>query len=335
MLAMNRANDSFSSPNTSLHRTMKSSRISSVVLLAVTKASRWSSSQSIIRIRAAFAVECMMYHLAEKQGLRVKPPEREWIRMRRVHRSFSCILKRYIPATRGHVLRAGAAWAIRRSSSCEDLSHGRNRWLVNRVLNAASHSRIITTTLTSTSSSQQHVVGAVGVYGLPIAIQLNAHLLGFRLIEDLFTKSRLLDVLAKSRCPTVAHVRNGIGNKGGLYVSCRPDVCIVQSRHDCRSIDQQIVSYANGYLYHTVGGLAEPLRLTHGARVISRTPGVKYLFKHSRPNTCRHLGKSHTMTGRSCSPVSRFMVPNVARHMGQFGSSLSGMRGLRCSRKLK
>jgi hypothetical protein len=47
------------------------------------------------------------------------------------------------------MLRAGAAWAIRRSSSCEDLSYGRNRWLVNRVLNAASHSRI-TTTLTST-----------------------------------------------------------------------------------------------------------------------------------------------------------------------------------------
>jgi hypothetical protein len=225
MLAMNRANDSFSSPNISLHRTMKSSRISSVVLLAVTKASRWSSSRSITRIRAAFAVECMMHHLAEKQGMRVKPPEREWIRMPRVHRSFSCILKRYIPTTRGHV------------------------------------------------------VGAVGVYGLPIAIQLNTHLLRFRRIEDLFTKSRLLDVLAKSRCSTVAHVWNGIGNKGGLYVSCRPNVCIVQLRHDCRSIDQQIVSYANGYLYHTVGGLAEPLRLTHGARVISRTPGVKYLFQ--------------------------------------------------------
>jgi hypothetical protein len=41
------------------------------------------------------------------------------------------------------------SWAIKRRSSCEDLSYRRSRWLVNRVLNAASHSRI-TTTLTST-----------------------------------------------------------------------------------------------------------------------------------------------------------------------------------------
>jgi hypothetical protein len=47
------------------------------------------------------------------------------------------------------LLRAGATWTIRRSSSCEDLSYGRNRWLVNRVFSATSHSRI-TTTLTST-----------------------------------------------------------------------------------------------------------------------------------------------------------------------------------------
>jgi hypothetical protein len=47
------------------------------------------------------------------------------------------------------MLSAGAIWGIRRSSSCEDLSCGRSRWLVNRVLNAASHSRI-RTTLTST-----------------------------------------------------------------------------------------------------------------------------------------------------------------------------------------
>jgi hypothetical protein len=46
-------------------------------------------------------------------------------------------------------LRAGATWAIRRSCCCEDLSYGRNRWLVNRVFSAASHSRI-TITLTST-----------------------------------------------------------------------------------------------------------------------------------------------------------------------------------------
>jgi hypothetical protein len=52
------------------------------------------------------------------------------------------------------LLRAGAIWAIRRSSSCEDLSHRRSRWLVNRVLDAASHSRI-TTTLTSTFQLQQ------------------------------------------------------------------------------------------------------------------------------------------------------------------------------------
>jgi hypothetical protein len=50
--------------------------------------------------------------------------------------------------------RAGAAWTIRRSSNCEDLSYGTKRWLVNRVLSAASYSRI-TTTLTSTFSSQQ------------------------------------------------------------------------------------------------------------------------------------------------------------------------------------
>jgi hypothetical protein len=54
------------------------------------------------------------------------------------------------------LLRAGAVWAIRRSSSCEDLRYGRNRWLVNRVLNPASHSRI-TTTLTSTFLLQQPV----------------------------------------------------------------------------------------------------------------------------------------------------------------------------------
>jgi hypothetical protein len=47
------------------------------------------------------------------------------------------------------LLRAGATWAIRRSSSCEDLSYGRNRWLVNRVFSAASHSRI---TITNTST---------------------------------------------------------------------------------------------------------------------------------------------------------------------------------------
>jgi hypothetical protein len=47
------------------------------------------------------------------------------------------------------LLKAGAAWAIRRSSSCEDLSYRRSRWLVNRVLNATSHTRI-KTTLTST-----------------------------------------------------------------------------------------------------------------------------------------------------------------------------------------
>jgi hypothetical protein len=46
------------------------------------------------------------------------------------------------------MLRAGATWAI------EDLSYGRNRWLVNRVLNAASYSRI-TTTLTLTFPLQQ------------------------------------------------------------------------------------------------------------------------------------------------------------------------------------
>jgi hypothetical protein len=40
------------------------------------------------------------------------------------------------------LLRAGATWAIRRSCCCEDLSYGRNRWMVNRVLNAASYSRI-------------------------------------------------------------------------------------------------------------------------------------------------------------------------------------------------
>jgi hypothetical protein len=39
------------------------------------------------------------------------------------------------------MLRAGATWAIRRSSSSEDLSDGRNRWLVNRVFSAASYSR--------------------------------------------------------------------------------------------------------------------------------------------------------------------------------------------------
>jgi hypothetical protein len=32
------------------------------------------------------------------------------------------------------VLRAGVTWAIRRSSSCKYLNHGRNRWLVYRVL---------------------------------------------------------------------------------------------------------------------------------------------------------------------------------------------------------
>jgi hypothetical protein len=52
-------------------------------------------------------------------------------------------------------LRAGAIWAIRRSSSCEDLSHGKSRWLVNRVFSAVSHSGI-TTTLTSTFPLQQH-----------------------------------------------------------------------------------------------------------------------------------------------------------------------------------
>jgi hypothetical protein len=41
------------------------------------------------------------------------------------------------------MLSAGATWGIRRSSSCGDLSCRRSRWLVNRVLNAASHSRII------------------------------------------------------------------------------------------------------------------------------------------------------------------------------------------------
>jgi hypothetical protein len=55
------------------------------------------------------------------------------------------------------VLRAGAIWAIRRSSSCEDLSRGRSRWLVNRVLNAASHSRI--TTFPSTFQLQHVEVG--------------------------------------------------------------------------------------------------------------------------------------------------------------------------------
>ena len=47
------------------------------------------------------------------------------------------------------LLRAGGTWAIRRSCCCEDLSYGRNRWLVNKVFSAASHSRI-TITLTST-----------------------------------------------------------------------------------------------------------------------------------------------------------------------------------------
>jgi hypothetical protein len=42
---------------------------------------------------------------------------------------------------KGRMLRAGATWAIRRSSSCEDLSDGRNRWLVYRVFSAASYSR--------------------------------------------------------------------------------------------------------------------------------------------------------------------------------------------------
>jgi hypothetical protein len=194
-----------------------------------------------------------MHHLPEKQGMHVKPPERKWIRMRRVHRSFSCILKRYIPATRAHV------------------------------------------------------VGTVGVYGLPIAIQLNAHLLRFRRIEDLFTKSCVLDVPAKSRCPTVTHVRNSIEIKGGLYVSCRPDGCIVQSRHDCRSIGQQIVSYANGYLYHTFGGLAEPLRLTHGARVISWTPGVKYLLQAF---AAEHVSTSRQVTFHDW----QIMQPSVAIH---------------------
>jgi hypothetical protein len=52
------------------------------------------------------------------------------------------------------LLRADAIWTIRRSSCCEDLSCGRSRWLVNRVLNAASHSKTITT-LTSTFQLQQ------------------------------------------------------------------------------------------------------------------------------------------------------------------------------------
>jgi hypothetical protein len=38
------------------------------------------------------------------------------------------------------LLRVDATWAIRCSSSREDLSYGRNRWLVNRVRSAASHS---------------------------------------------------------------------------------------------------------------------------------------------------------------------------------------------------
>jgi hypothetical protein len=43
------------------------------------------------------------------------------------------------------VLRVGATWSIRCSSSREDLSYGRNRWLVNRVRSAASHSTITST----------------------------------------------------------------------------------------------------------------------------------------------------------------------------------------------
>jgi hypothetical protein len=55
--------------------------------------------------------------------------------------------------TQQQLLRVGATLAIRRcSSGREDLSYGRNRWLVNRVRSAASHSRI-TTTLTSTFST--------------------------------------------------------------------------------------------------------------------------------------------------------------------------------------
>jgi hypothetical protein len=78
-------------------------------------------------------------------------------------RAISCssIQRRRVRRCRLNMLKAGAAWAMRRSSSCEDmlsagaiweirrssscggLSCGRSRWLVNRVLNAASHSRII------------------------------------------------------------------------------------------------------------------------------------------------------------------------------------------------
>jgi hypothetical protein len=59
------------------------------------------------------------------------------------------------------LLREGAVWAIRRSSSCEDLSYGRSRWLVNRVLNAASHSRTIIT-LTSTFNYNSSGLGNTG-----------------------------------------------------------------------------------------------------------------------------------------------------------------------------
>jgi hypothetical protein len=55
--------------------------------------------------------------------------------------------------------------------------------------------------------------------------------------------------------------------------------------------------------------------------------------KHSRPKTRRQPGRSDTLTGRSGSPVSRFMVPKDAQHTGQSGSSLLGMQGTRWSRK--
>jgi hypothetical protein len=78
-------------------------------------------------------------------------------------------------------LSAGAIWEIRRSSSCEDLSCGKSRWLINRVLNAASHSRI-TTTLTSTFPLQQSYQP---ITITPAARLPNMHQHALRFIVDL------------------------------------------------------------------------------------------------------------------------------------------------------
>jgi hypothetical protein len=69
------------------------------------------------------------------------------------------------------LLRAGTAWAIRRSSSCEGLSCRSSWFLLNRVLNAASHSRITKQLLHQLSTSTDTTLS----YGTRSATNSVAH----------------------------------------------------------------------------------------------------------------------------------------------------------------